>query len=345
MTQRDTKIVATIGPASETPDVLGQMIDAGLGVARLNFSHDVHAAHGERFRTIRTLAKEKNKDVKIMGDLQGPKMRLGTLPEEGIFVAAGDTIVLDTSATAYTDGKIPFPSPIFAAGSAVGNVIFIDDGKVSGEIIAVNGPLFSVRISAGGHLSSQKGVNAPGLRLRASILEDKDRNDLEFCMSLGVDFIAASFVRTKDDILEIRRLIGDRPIKIIAKIERPEALENIAGILEASDAIMVARGDLGVETPLWELPIRQKELVAAAMAAGRPAIVATQMFESMRHDSVPTRAEVSDVANAVLDGASAVMLSAETSKGKFPIHCIEMMAKIIAATEQSIYSRAKLAEL
>ncbi len=334
--KRKTKIIATLGPASETPAVLIQLIKSGLDIARLNFSHGTHAEQGKRFKHIRALSQKLKKPIVIMGDLQGPKMRLGKLAE--LQVRKGDTITLNTSISEQVDERLPFPSPVFSAGTKKGDHIFINDGLVSGDVVKAAAPLFRVKIVKGGEISSHKGVNAPNLHLRSTILEEKDLADLKFLLSLSVDWIAMSFVRTADDIRELCNLCkgAKKKPKIIAKIERPEAITNIKEILKEVDGIMVARGDLGVETPIAQLPLRQKELVAAARKAGKFVIVATQMMESMIHHPSPTRAEVSDVANAVFDGADAVMLSAETSKGHYPLETVEMMRDILVETENHL---------
>ncbi len=333
--ERKTKIVATLGPASESGAVLAQLIEHGLNIARLNFSHGTHADHGTRLKNVREVSKQLNIPVAVMGDLQGPKMRLGIFDDTP--VKKGDVIILDTSISEQTGTHIPFPSPVFAAGSQVGDTVFIEDGQNAGRVQKVEGPLFYVEMLTNGMLKNRKGVNAPNLHLRSSILEDKDKTDLRFCLKLGVDYLAISFVRTAEDIREVRKLITEAKAeapKIIAKIERPEALTNIKEILEEADGIMFARGDLGVETPLTQLPLRQKEVVRLANEMGVFVIVATQMMESMMHNPIPTRAEVSDVANAVLDGADAVMLSGETSKGHYPLEVVRTMSDIVMETEK-----------
>lgn len=338
--KRKTKIVATIGPASESGPVLAQLIKAGMNIARLNFSVDTNEARLKRFKNIHKEAAKLKTEVLVIGDLQGPKMRVGNLPDD-IKLTVGQNIVLNTQTADYRNGEIPLPSPVFAAGTKVGDKVFFWDGKVAAQVTKVDRHLFHARVLRGRQLHGRVGVNAPGLTLRESILGEEDLHNLEFCKKLGVDYVAVSFVRNADDIREAKRLLKDTKIKVIAKIERPEALKNIAEIVKESDAVMVARGDLGVETPLAQLPIRQKEIIATAHKFNKPVIVATQMLESMRHEPLPTRAEVSDVANAVFDGSDAVMLSVETSKGDYPVEAVQIMNDILVETEKHLVSKSR----
>ncbi len=339
MMRRKTKIVATIGPASESREILTKLFDEGLDTARLNFSHDTHASHARRIRAIRELEKKTGKAVAIIADLQGPKMRVGNMPEEGILLHEGEDVLLDTTIETYNGEGIPMPSPIFAKGAGRGSRVFLDDGSLLLQITATKGILgrqFIARVHRGGTLYSHKGINVPELRLRRNIFEKKDHDDMDFALSQKVDYVAISFVRSADDIRFARKIMGTRATKLIAKIERPEALDNLEEIIKEADAVMVARGDLGIETPLWQLPVRQKEIIEKAHLEMKPVIVATQMLESMTRNSIPTRAEVSDVANAVYDSSDAVMLSAETASGKHPVEALRTMRQILEATGQNV---------
>ncbi len=336
---RKTKIIATIGPASESRENLLRLITEGTDAARLNFSHGVQADHGRRIKLIRELERKTGKFIGIIADLQGPKMRVGALPKEGVLLRDDTEVVLDTTISEYDGGAIPVPSPIFAKGASKGSRVFLDDGSLLLEIVGVKGLLgrqFVARVLRGGTLYSHKGINVPELKLRTNIFEEKDKSDMAYAIKQKVDYIAVSFVRNGDDMREARKLIGSAPIKLIAKIERPEALANLEDIISESDAIMVARGDLGIETPLWQLPMRQKEIIDKAHRAMKPVIVATQMLESMTKNAIPTRAEVSDVANAVYDSTDAVMLSAESASGKYPVEAVRMMKNILEETEKDV---------
>lgn len=340
--ERKTKIIATIGPASESREMLLKLAEEGIDAARLNFSHGTHAEHGERIRLVRQIEKKTGRAIAVIGDLQGPKMRVGKLPKEGILLRDEEPVILDTSLDEYRDGMIPVPSPIFEKGAGKGSHVFLDDGSLLLEIIAVSnvsyfarrGRRFTARVLRGGTLYSHKGINVPQLALRTNIFEEKDRRDIAFAIKEGVDYVAVSFLRDGRDLREARRMLKGAPVKLIAKIERPEALKNLEEIIEEADAIMVARGDLGIETPIWQLPLRQKEIIEKAHKAMKPVIVATQMLESMTKNMIPTRAEVSDVANAVYDSADAVMLSAESASGKHPVEVVRMMRRILEETEK-----------
>ncbi|MEK7631183.1 MAG: pyruvate kinase [Patescibacteria group bacterium] len=338
--QRKTKIIATIGPASESRENLSRLLAEGVDAARLNFSHGVQADHGRRIKLIREFERETGKFIGIIADLQGPKMRVGALPKEGVLLRDDAEVILDTTISKYEEGgAIPVPSPIFAKGASKGSRMFLDDGSLLLEVIGTKGLLgrqFVARVLRGGTLYSHKGINVPELKLRANIFEEKDKSDMAYAIRQKVDYIAVSFIRNGDDMREARKLIGSAPIKLIAKIERPEALQNLEDIINESDAVMVARGDLGIETPLWQLPMRQKEIIEKAHKAMKPVIVATQMLESMTKNAIPTRAEVNDVANAVYDSADAVMLSAESASGKYPLESVRMMRQILEETEKDV---------
>jgi pyruvate kinase len=333
---RKTKIVATIGPASWSPQKLQRLVREGIDAIRLNFSHGEHEEHGRCIRLIRALEKRAGRPIAIIADLQGPKMRVGTLPDGGMVLREGDTVTLDTSSSRATAGTIPLPSPVFAEGVKKGAHVLLDDGALSLEIVTARSPRFVARVHRGGRLLSNKGVNVPLLELRRSILEKKDRADMAFAAAAGVDFVALSFIRSAKDVMVARRSLGNSGVKLIAKIERPEALENLSSIIDEADAVMVARGDLGIETPLWELPVRQKEIVRLAHRKGKPVIVATQLLDSMMRNPVPTRAEVSDVANAALDRADAVMLSGETASGPYPTEAVRLMRRVLESAESTI---------
>ncbi|MEK7603967.1 MAG: pyruvate kinase [Patescibacteria group bacterium] len=333
---RKTKIVATIGPASEKPEILKLLIKEGIDVARLNLSHGTHMEHQARINLIRKLSKKNGRYVAVIADLQGPKIRIGLMPEGGIELKIGKKVIINTAIFSYNGNEIPLPSKTFSKGVKKGAQILIDDGKLSLKIIGIKGNLFTARVIRGGILSSKKGVNLPMLEMASAALEKKDRADVSFAIKAGVDYVALSFLRRVEDINIVRKLIAGSGIKLIAKIERPEAMDNLSEIIKSADAVMVARGDLGIETPIWALPVKQKEIVNTSRQEMKPVIVATQMLESMIENPVPTRAEVSDVANAVYDGADAVMLSAESASGKYPVESVRMMRLIIEETEKSI---------
>lgn len=330
-THRKAKIVATVGPASASDAVLRAMCDAGVDTFRLNFSHGSHDFHRSIVRSIREIEKEVGRPIGILQDIQGPKLRLGMLPDDGVMVHLG-TCVYFTMNEPYSEYRFPLPHPEVFAAVREGDDLLIDDGKVRFTVEACDEEFFVARALNGGVISSRKGVNLPGTLLDLSPLTAKDRKDLELGLSLGVDFVALSFVQQPSDLVEARTLIGDAAA-LVAKIEKPMALNHINGIIALSDAIMIARGDLGVEISPEEVPGRQKELVAACRKAGKPVIVATQMLESMVGSPTPTRAEASDVATAIYDGADAVMLSAETATGRYPAEAVAFMARIIHKTE------------
>jgi pyruvate kinase len=335
MFYKKTKIIATIGPASERVDKLEKMILAGMDAARLNFSHGSHEEQGRRIKTIRQLEKKFKKYIAIVADIQGPKIRVGNLPEQGIELKNGEEVLIDTGTREFYENRIPLPSLLFRDGTKPGHIVFLDDGTLQLKITESRAGIFKAIVLKGGILYPKKGVNVPSLEVKSSILSAKDKADIEFAIKSGVDYIALSFLRNAQDIKDARKFIGDKQVKIIAKIERPEALVNLDEIVDEADAVMVARGDLGIETPLWELPIRQKEIVDRVRKEMKPVIVATQMLDSMIRNPIPTRAEVSDVSNAVYDSADAVMLSGETANGRYPFESVEMMRKILEATERN----------
>lgn len=344
-----TKIVCTIGPASSSPEILRGLIAEGMDVARLNFSHGTYDEHAALIRDIRAASEALGRPVAILQDLQGPKIRVGALPKEGVRLEDGTRVTFTTGEADVATLRLPVTYERLHEDVKAGERILLDDGLLSATVIEVRGRDVLCEMVDGGLLTSHKGVNFPDSHLGVSSITEKDRADLAFGVAQGVDFVALSFVRTAAEVRELRGLIEAAealpgfegrhaaPIRIIAKIEKREGVENFASILEAVDAVMVARGDLGIETDAASVPVVQKMLVARCRAAAKPVIVATQMLDSMIRNPRPTRAEVSDVANAVIDHADAVMLSGETAGGKYPLESVATMARIVRATEASPY--------
>jgi len=336
--QRRTKIVATIGPATSSPEVLKALIEAGATTLRLNFSHGSHAEHQRCVRLIRQTAFELNQPVGILQDLQGPKIRLGRFETGSVVVNKGDLFTLTSRAVVGTQFISCVTYDLLAEEVPAGSRILLDDGRVEMRVEQVDRALQELhcRIVVAGTLSDNKGVNFPGVYLSIKALTEKDRQDLMFGLDQGVDWIALSFVRNPQDVLEIKDIISSagKQVPVIAKIEKHEAIDQMEAILALCDGVMVARGDLGVELPAEDVPILQKRLIATANRLGIPVITATQMLDSMVHNPRPTRAEVSDVANAILDGTDAVMLSNETAVGKFPVEAVATMARIATRIEQ-----------
>jgi pyruvate kinase len=330
---RRAKIVATVGPASASPEMLKALFLAGVDTFRLNFSHGAQEDHAKVHAAIRALEQQIRRPIGILMDLQGPKIRVGTLRDGKIAVESGEAIRFVLRGSAGDRSSIPLPHPEIFAAVAPDHDLLIDDGRVRVRVTGLGDDFIEAKVIVGGTISNHKGVNLPGTVLDLSPLTAKDRSDLEFGLRLGVDWVALSFVQKPSDVLEARGLVGDRA-GLMAKIEKPAALERIDDIIQLSDAIMVARGDLGVEIPHEDVPGRQKELVRACRLAVKPVIVATQMLDSMVSTPTPTRAEVSDVATAIYDGADAVMLSAESATGRYPREAVEMMDRIIRSTEQ-----------
>ncbi len=330
---RRAKIVATVGPASSSPEMLKKLFLAGVDTFRLNFSHGTQADHAKVHGAIRALEIEVNRPIGILLDLQGPKIRVGTIKDGKITVEAGETIRFVRTGADGDKSSIPLPHPEIFAAVAPGHFLLIDDGRVRVQVTGLADDHIDAKVIVGGVISNRKGVNVPSAVLPLSPLTTKDRADLAFGLELGVDWVALSFVQKPDDILEARAIVGKRA-GLMAKIEKPTALDRIDDIIQLSDAIMVARGDLGVEIPHEDVPGRQKELVRACRLAVKPVIVATQMLDSMVATPTPTRAEVSDVATAIYDGADAVMLSAESASGRYPVEAVEMMDRIIRSTER-----------
>ena len=335
---RRTKIVATIGPATSKPAVLRSLIEAGATTLRLNFSHGTHDDHQRSIRLIRQIAFELNQPVGILQDLQGPKIRLGRFENGSIHLSKGDLFTLTSRPVAGSQTISSVTYEPLVDEVPAGATILLDDGKVEMQVesIDVQERALRCRVVVGGVLSNNKGVNFPGVYLSIKALTDKDREDLRFGLNQGVDWVALSFVRNPQDVLEIKELITNagKRIPVIVKIEKHEAIEQMDAILSLSDGVMEARGDLGVELPAEEVPILQKRLIATANRLGIPVITATQMLDSMANNPRPTRAEVSDVANAILDGTDAVMLSNETAVGKYPVEAVATMARVALRTEQ-----------
>lgn len=329
---RRAKIVATIGPASSSPVMLKALFLAGVDTFRMNFSHGTHEDHAKVHATIRALETETGRPIGILQDLQGPKIRVGTIRDGKISVIAGEMIRFVLEGADGDKTTIPLPHPEIFAAIAPGQDLLIDDGRIRVRVSGLGDDYIDAKVINGGVISNRKGVNLPGTILDLSPLTAKDRTDLAFGLNLGVDWVALSFVQKASDVIEARGLIGDRA-GIMAKIEKPSALDHIDDIIRLSDSIMVARGDLGVEIPHEDVPGRQKELVRACRLAAKPVIVATQMLDSMVAAPTPTRAEASDVATAIYDGADAVMLSAESASGQYPREAVEMMDRIIHSTE------------
>jgi pyruvate kinase len=338
---RRAKIVCTLGPSTDSYEQIKALIEAGMDVARLNLSHGTYAEHAERYHHVRKAADETGRSVGILADLQGPKIRLGTFREGPVLLERGDefTITVEphpgdrhTCGTTYAG---------LAADLSAGERILVDDGKVALHVTSVEGPRIHTTVLEGGLVSDHKGLNLPGVAVSVPALSEKDVEDLRWALRTGADAIAASFVRTGDDIHDIHRVMDEEGIRlpVIAKIEKPQAVENIDGIVAAFDGIMVARGDLGVEMPLEHVPMVQKRAISLARRNAKPVIVATQMLESMIENSRPTRAEASDVANAVIDGTDAVMLSGETSVGKYPVETVKTMGRIVEAAEEDLLAK------
>jgi len=332
-----TKIIATLGPSSNSPEVIENLIDAGVDVVRLNFSHGTHEFHQNTFNIVREVARKKNKYIAILQDLSGPKIRIGKIEGDGLLLSEGDTLILTQNLNDQGQGKKIYVnySPLVNEVK-VGEKILLADGAFEIEVISLEKNEIFTKVIHGGKLTSNKGLNLPYTKLSQSALTPKDIDDVRFGLKLGVDFVALSFVRSAQDIVELRAIMKaeNALTPIIAKIEKPEALKDIDQILEVTDGIMIARGDLAIETPMEQVPFVQKALIRKARRQGKPVIVATQMLESMIQSEIPTRAEVTDVAGAVFDGADAVMLSAETASGLHPVTVVKQMVKIVTEAEQ-----------
>ncbi len=332
---RSAKIVCTLGPATSTPEKIGQLVDAGMNVARLNLSHGDYRHHETYYRRVREASDAAGRAVGVLVDLQGPKIRLGRFAAGPVTVAAGDTFTITTR---DVEGTREICSTTYAGLPTdvhTGATILVDDGRVRLRVTGVSATDVATTVEVGGVLSDNKGINLPGVRVSVPALSDKDIEDLRWALHLRADMVALSFVRSAADAADVRKIMDEEGVwlPVIAKIEKPQAIEAIEEILEEFDGVMVARGDLGVEMPLEEVPLLQKHVTELARRSAKPVVVATQMLESMISAARPTRAEASDVANAVLDGADAVMLSGETSIGRYPVESVETMARIIESTE------------
>jgi pyruvate kinase len=329
---RQTKIVATVGPSCSTEEALDRLFQAGADVFRLNFSHGTQDEHALRYRLIERLEARYGRPIGVFADLQGPKLRLGTFSEGSAMVETGARFRLDLGDGPGDGRRAPLPHPEIFAVLRPGNVLLLDDGKVRLQVTDRGADFAETRVVVGGLLSNRKGVNLPDTVLGVSPLTEKDRRDLAFALDLGITLVALSFVQRPQDIIEAQQLIGGRA-RLIAKLEKPSAIEHLYKIVALTDAVMVARGDLGVEMPPETVPPLQKKIIRACRAAGKPVIVATQMLESMMAAPAPTRAEASDVAHAVYDGADGVMLSGETAAGRYPVEAVAMMERIIRTVE------------
>ncbi len=331
--QRNAKILATLGPSSSTPEAIRELFEAGVDVFRINMSHGDHGAHRDRIEIIRELEKQTGRPIAILLDLQGPKLRVGRFAAGSVDLAQGDHFRLDLDPAPGNRERVCLPHKEIFSAIAPGTDLLIDDGKVRLEVLECGPDFAETLVKIPGPVSDNKGVNVPGVVLPLSPLTPKDHKDLAFGLEMAVDWIAASFIQRREDLLELRELVGDRAF-ILAKLEKPAALDRLHDIVELSDALMVARGDLGVELPPERVPAAQKRIIRACREAGKPVVVATQMLESMISSPVPTRAETSDVALAIYDGADAVMLSAESASGQYPIEAVTIMNRIICEVEK-----------
>lgn len=333
---RKTKILCTLGPATDTPKMIAALLDAGMNAVRLNFSHGTHEQHAANVKRVRAAAKDRDRGVPIVADLQGPKVRTGKL-EGGkpIPISTGQELILTPEEILGTSERVSIDYASLAQDVVAGDRVLLADGAVQLQVVRLEGADVVCEVMNDGELGEHKGVNVPGADMSVPSITEKDKEDLRFALSQGVEYIAQSFVRTAKDVQLTKNLIGwaGSSAKVIAKIEKPQALDNLEEILAVADGVMVARGDLGVELNPWQVPLAQKQIIEAAARWRKPVITATQMLESMIANPMPTRAEASDVANAVFDGSDALMLSAETATGKYPIEAVRMMAQIIETAE------------
>ena len=329
---KKVKILATLGPAIRDAAHIRQLVEAGVNLFRLNFSHGEHADHAQRYQWVREVERELNQPIGILMDLQGPKLRVGRFAEGKVQLVNGQSLRLDLDATPGDASRVNLPHPEIIEALQPGMSLLLDDGRLRLKVTGKQADAVDTCVIAGGELSDRKGVNVPEAVLQLSPLTEKDRRDLAFGLQLGVDWVALSFVQRPEDIVEARELIQGKAF-LMAKIEKPSAVQHLEEIAKLCDAIMVARGDLGVEVPAENVPRIQKDIVRTCRQLGRPVVVATQMLEAMRFSPAPTRAEVTDVANAVAEGADAVMLSAETASGDYPLETVQMMSKIIRQVE------------
>ena len=336
--KRRAKIVCTLGPATHSFEGIRALVYAGMDVARLNFSHGAHADHAQAYEWVRQASDESGRGVGVLVDLQGPKIRLGTFADGPVVWATGETVTVTTQACEGTHDRVSTTYAGLAGDVSVGDRMLVDDGKVGLRVVGVDGPDVRLLVTEGGQVSNNKGLSLPGVGVSVPALSDKDEQDLRFALGLRADLVALSFVRSAADIDRVHEIMDETGARlpVLAKIEKPQAVANLEEIVEAFDGLMVARGDLGVEMPLERVPLEQKRIVRMAREQAKPVIVATQMLDSMIVNSRPTRAEASDVANAVLDGADAVMLSGETSIGAWPVETVATMSRIIVAAEEQL---------
>ncbi len=335
---RHAKIVATHGPASSSPEMIRALFEAGADVFRFNFSHGSHEDHQKRYDIVRSIEQDTGRPIAVLADLQGPKLRVGRLAEGPVTLDEGERVRFDLDPAPGTRDRVPLPHPEVFAALAPGVHLLIDDGKIRLEVEEATKDSAVTRVLIGGRLSERKGVSVVGAVLPVSAVTEKDRRDLAFALEMGADWIALSFVQRPEDLDELRTLAG-RPVSVITKLEKPSAVEQLEEVVARSDAVMVARGDLGVEMPPQKVPTIQRQVLRACRRAGKPVIVATQMLESMIEAPTPTRAEASDVATAVYDGADAVMLSAESAAGRYPVEAVRIMSEIIAEVERDPHYR------
>jgi len=338
---RRSKIVCTLGPAVDTHEMLVSMIEAGMNVARFNFSHGTHAEHQGRYDRVRAASKETGRAIGVLADLQGPKIRLETFAEGPVELERGDEFVITTEDVPGDKQICGTTYKGLPGDVSRGDQILINDGNVELKVLDVEGPRVRTIVVEGGVVSDHKGINLPGAAVNVPALSEKDVEDLRFALRMGADMVALSFVRDAKDVADVHRVMDEegRRVPVIAKVEKPQAVDNMEDVVMAFDAVMVARGDLAVEYPLEKVPMVQKRLIELCRRNAKPVIVATQMMESMITNSRPTRAEASDVANAILDGADAVMLSAESSVGAYPVETVKTMSKIVTAAEQELLSK------
>ncbi|BBX39163.1 pyruvate kinase [Mycobacterium tuberculosis variant microti OV254] len=336
---RTTKIVCTLGPATATAPRLAELIDAGMDVARLNFSHATHAEHSALYDLVREIAASRGRAVQVLADLQGPKIRLGRFAHGPVVWSAGEKVSITTDTCPGDHDRVSTTYGGLSADVKTGDRLLVDDGRIDLAVVEVIGADIGCEVIYGGPVSDNKGISLPGIAVSAPTLSDKDIADLKFALELGVDMVAMSFVRAPEEVELAHSVMTEvgRRVPVIAKLEKPEAVSCLPAIVGAFDGVMVARGDLGVEMPLEQIPLVQKRVIRLCREADKPVIVATHMLDSMVSDRRPTRAEVSDVANAVLDGADAVMLSAETSVGAYPAHTVATMARIVEEAEAAIH--------
>lgn len=339
--RRKVRIVATLGPASRSPEMIRSLFEAGADVFRINMSHGTQADRAEIIKHLRDLEDETGRPTTILVDLQGPKLRVGNFADGSVELKKGQTFILDMDHTPGDARRVCLPHREVFSALSVGSRLLLDDGKVAVQATEITPDRIITKVLVGGKLSNHKGVNVPDSIIPLAALTDKDRRDLSFALDAGVDWIALSFVQRPEDVAEARKLVAGRA-GILAKIEKPSAIDYLDDILELADAVMVARGDLGVELPMADVPPLQKRIVAAARAKGKTVVVATQMLESMIVSPTPTRAEVSDVANAIYDGADAIMLSAESAAGSFPVEAVAMMDEIATQVERDPTYQARV---